>query len=243
MNEDKDSRLARWSRRKLAARHGRAEEADYGSDEEIVDVPTDDALPACAFPEESASESSGPAEPLPRIEDLTAESDLTAFLKKGVPTALKSAALRKMWSIDPRIRDYVGPAEYAWDFNQPGSMAGFGPLDAKETVVGFLSRTTESVAQMVEKVAEPRAAESSAEATIERPADTPQSAGVSRAAPPVAQRPEPVAAQPFAHTIATARPFHSPLHAVETPGSLSDDRSDPEAELPARPRHGGALPR
>ena len=82
-----------------------------------------------------------PAEPLPRLEDLTAESDLSAFLRKGVPKALKSAALRKMWSLDPAIRDYIGPSEYAWDFNQPGSMAGFGPLDdAGEHVAEFLSR-------------------------------------------------------------------------------------------------------
>ncbi len=63
-------------------------------------------------------------EPLPHLEDLTAESDVAAFLKKGVPLALKHAALRKAWSLDPGIRDFVGPSEYAWDFNKPGSMGG-----------------------------------------------------------------------------------------------------------------------
>src|SRR5690606_1128964 len=88
-------------------------------------------------PGPAQTETDEPAEPLPRVEDLTAASDLSAFLRKGVPMALKSAAMRKMWSLDPNIRDHVGLSEYAWDFNQPGSMAGFGPLDAKETVVGF----------------------------------------------------------------------------------------------------------
>ncbi|TIU06806.1 MAG: DUF3306 domain-containing protein, partial [Mesorhizobium sp.] len=53
-------------------------------------------------------------EPLPRVEDLTAESDLSAFLRKGVPKMLKRAALRRMWSLDPAIRDHIGPSEYAW---------------------------------------------------------------------------------------------------------------------------------
>ncbi|TJW63467.1 MAG: DUF3306 domain-containing protein, partial [Mesorhizobium sp.] len=91
--------------------------------------------PAIVEPEGAQS-----AEPLPRIEDLTAESDLSAFLRKGVPKMLKRAALRKMWSLDPTIRNYIGPSEYGWDFNEPGSMAGFGPLKASSgPVVDFLS--------------------------------------------------------------------------------------------------------
>ena len=78
-----------------------------------------------------------PAEPLPSLEDLTADSDLSAFLREGVPAALKNAAMRKMWSLDPAIRDYIGPSEYAWDFNQPGSMAGFGPLEREQVGRGF----------------------------------------------------------------------------------------------------------
>jgi hypothetical protein len=64
------------------------------------------------------------AEPLPRLEDLTPESDLSAFLRKGVPEALKLAALRRMRSLDPAIRDYVGPADYRCDFNDPSAKAG-----------------------------------------------------------------------------------------------------------------------
>jgi hypothetical protein len=33
---------------------------------------------------------------------------------------------------DPSVRGYVGLAAYAWDFNEPDSMAGFGPLSAEE---------------------------------------------------------------------------------------------------------------
>src|SRR3546814_7221733 len=81
-----------------------------------------------------------PPGPLPSLENLTAESDLTAFLREGVPESLKKAALRKMWLLDPAIRDHVGLAECTWDFNRPGSIPGFGPIGATAFEPGFFSR-------------------------------------------------------------------------------------------------------
>ncbi|RWP42440.1 MAG: DUF3306 domain-containing protein [Mesorhizobium sp.] len=139
MSAGSDNVFARWSRLKQAARYSSTAgpQNDQLSPDEVA-VPADTGkqlAPAIVEPE--AAE---PAEPLPRVEDLTAQSDLSAFLRKGVPKMLKRAALRKMWSLDPAIRDHVGPSEYAWDFNKPGSMAGFGPLRASsEPVVDFLS--------------------------------------------------------------------------------------------------------
>ncbi|RWP69970.1 DUF3306 domain-containing protein [Mesorhizobium sp.] len=139
MSAGSDNVFARWSRLKQAARYSSTAgpQNDQLSPDEVA-VPADTGkqlAPAIVEPE--AAE---PAEPLPRVEDLTAQSDLSAFLRKGVPKMLKRAALRKMWSLDPAIRDHVGPSEYAWDFNNPGSMAGFGPLKASsEPVVDFLS--------------------------------------------------------------------------------------------------------
>src|SRR3546814_13556309 len=52
-----------------------------------------------------------PPGPLPSLENLTAESDLTAFIREGVPESLKKAALRKMWLLEQAIRDHVGLAE------------------------------------------------------------------------------------------------------------------------------------
>jgi hypothetical protein len=65
---------------------------------------------------------------LPSIESITAETDIRAFLAPGVPAETARAALRRAWSADPAIRDFVGLAEYAWDFTKPDSMPGFGPL-------------------------------------------------------------------------------------------------------------------
>src|SRR5690606_10207509 len=133
-----DNILTRWSRRKLARRLDEAPVTDE-VEQEPGEIATADGAPVSesGLPETETEELDAElVESLPRVEDLTAESDITAFLKKGVPAALKRAALRRVWSLDPGIRDYVGPSEYAWDFNQPGSMAGFGPLDAKKAVVG-----------------------------------------------------------------------------------------------------------
>src|SRR3546814_4122009 len=64
----------------------------------------------------------------------------TTLFRSGVPESLKKAALRKMWSLDPAIRDHVGLAECAWDFNRPGSIPGFGPIGATPFAPGFFSR-------------------------------------------------------------------------------------------------------
>ncbi len=57
---------------------------------------------------------------LPPLESLGPDSDYTVFLKKGVPEALRLAALRKAWASDPFIRDFRSPAiDYGWDFTTP----------------------------------------------------------------------------------------------------------------------------
>jgi hypothetical protein len=66
---------------------------------------------------------------VPPIESIAADSDIRAFLAPGVPPELTRAALRRAWTADPDIRNFVGLADYDWDFNAPGSMAGFGSLE------------------------------------------------------------------------------------------------------------------
>src|SRR5690606_19004015 len=193
MSSGNENPFARWSRRKRAALSDEAHaapETKEAGDEAAAhgDVDASPQQPEPAQPEAAEAQAADPAEPLPRLEDLTAESDLTAFLKKGVPLALKSAALRKMWSLDPGIRDYVGPSEYAWDFNQPGSMAGFGPLDAKETVVDFLSKTVRAL----EPDAEPTVADEPSGAGSEQPATVPPNTVTEAERPEPAQVPEPL---------------------------------------------------
>ena len=77
---------------------------------------------------------SGEREPLPPIESIDAGTDVSAFLRPGVPAELTQAALRRAWVTDPAIRDFVGLAENAWDFNAPGGVPGFEPLRAIDDV-------------------------------------------------------------------------------------------------------------
>ena len=116
--------LSRWSRRKLEVK--RAEEtAPADAPEAGPDAApgAEELSPGELSPEELAA--------LPPVESLTAQSDIAAFLRKGVPQALRNAALRRAWALDPEIRDYIGDArDYAYDWNVPGGVPGTGPLDA-----------------------------------------------------------------------------------------------------------------
>jgi hypothetical protein len=126
MSEADDNFLTRWTRRKHAVEAaeatGEASGAIVGNATQLPIEPDAEPSPAA----DAENEESENSELLPRIEDLTPQSDLSAFLRKGVPDALKKAALRRMWSLDPAIRDYIGPSEYAWDFNNPASHQGDG---------------------------------------------------------------------------------------------------------------------
>jgi hypothetical protein len=235
-----DNILARWSRRKLATRLDEAP-APHEAEQEPDEIAAADDAPVLApSPSETEAEEldAEVVEPLPRVEDLTAESDVTAFLKKGVPMALKQAALRRIWSLDPGIRDYVGPSEYAWDFNQPGSMAGFGPLDAKEAVVGFLSKA----ARAIDSVAQPLEAEPTVDPLQDQPGD----------AAPTGDEPE---ASPAEGSPTDEIPGAEPLPVVAgadvslsveggaRPPLQDGSRSFQLPEPFASPRHGGAMPR
>jgi hypothetical protein len=89
-------------------------------------------------PQDAASGKPGESEHLfdltrlPAIESITAQTDISGFLAPGVPAELTRAALRRAFSADPSIRDFIGPSENAWDFNAPDAMGGFGPLEMTE---------------------------------------------------------------------------------------------------------------
>ena len=76
---------------------------------------------------------------MPPIEAIGADTDISAFLRKGVPSALRHAALRRVWSADPAIRDFVGPNENFWDAAGPDGIPGFGDLDPNLDVKRMVS--------------------------------------------------------------------------------------------------------
>jgi hypothetical protein len=116
--EGREGFLSRWSRRKRA---GGEPEPTPAEDAAAPDADPPSAAPAraaCPIPNMPEIDLSA----LPRIEELTAESDFSLFLRPGVPGTLRNAALRRMWTLDPGIRDYIGPVDYQWDFNTPGGL-------------------------------------------------------------------------------------------------------------------------
>jgi hypothetical protein len=114
--------LTRWSRRKL-----------------VVEEPAPPAAAEAAPPKpaegEEGAANAAPAEPafdpasLPSLDSIGAETDITAFLKQGVPGDLRLAALRRAWTTDPAIRNFKGLAENDWDFTVPNAEMGFGEID------------------------------------------------------------------------------------------------------------------
>jgi len=72
---------------------------------------------------------------------LTETTDITVFLRKGVPESLRNAALRKAWALDPAIRNYVNPAlDYAYDWNTPGGVPGSSEIGAGMDVARLVSQ-------------------------------------------------------------------------------------------------------
>lgn len=149
MSKEDEGFLNRWSRRKQEAAKDTAETVAQKS-EDVTPAGEQAAIPEPAEEEFDVSK-------LPPIESITAGTDIRAFLSKGVPAALTQAALRRAWSADPAIRDYIGLSEYSWDFNSPG-IDGFGPLDpglnVQEMVADVFGKVKQAVTD-TEALADP----------------------------------------------------------------------------------------
>ncbi|MBY0531701.1 MAG: DUF3306 domain-containing protein [Xanthobacteraceae bacterium] len=140
MSSEEEGFLNRWSRRKQEAAK-EAVETELEAAKESAPAEPDAAAIETAEEEFDVSK-------LPPIDSITAGTDIRAFLSKGVPAALTQAALRRAWSADPAIRDYIGLSEYSWDFNSPG-IDGFGPLDPSINVPEMVADVFGKVKQAV----------------------------------------------------------------------------------------------
>jgi hypothetical protein len=155
-----DNFVARWSRMKReAAAQSKAETPAPKPREARGEQPAKPLDDVHAKPEP-------PFDPatLPPIDSIVAGSDIRAFLQKGVPAELTNAALRRAWTSDPAIRDFIGLAENQWDFTDPAGIPGFGPLEASD-------RVHDLVAQAMGKLPEADAAGLSEESRGAVPSD------------------------------------------------------------------------
>jgi Protein of unknown function (DUF3306) len=142
--DDGKSFLSRWSQRKQGAKQPER------------DSPVADADASSAPVAESKAEPEFDLSSLPKLEDLTATTDITAFLRKGVPESLRNAALRKSWALDPAIRNYVNPAlDYAYDWNTPGGVPGSSEIGAGMDVARLVSQIMGGGESIVEAAPSP----------------------------------------------------------------------------------------
>src|SRR5687768_5165588 len=111
---DSEGFLTRWSRCKREVAEGKAVACEDGTPRADVEQATPLAIP----PSHAGEGKEGAFDPasLPPIDSITADTDLSAFFKPGVPAELVRAALRRAWTSGPKIRDFVGLSENSWDF-------------------------------------------------------------------------------------------------------------------------------
>jgi hypothetical protein len=145
--------LARWSRRKRAGADPVEEPAANDATVEKKEQPTDEQVSAKQAPAAVETPAVDLSQ-LPAIESIVAGTDIRPFLAPGVPAELTRAALRRAWTTDPGIRDFIGLSENAWDFTKAGP-AGFGPLlpidDVKKLVAEIFSHREETESREPER--------------------------------------------------------------------------------------------
>lgn len=225
MTIDRAGFLRRWSERKLAAKAEAQETA-----------PADgaDAKPDAAPPIEPFDPAS-----LPSIESLTADSDYTAFLRPGVPSALTNAALRQAWLSDPLISTFKEMADYDWDFNAPG----YGALLPTDDVQALLSRVINRPEPDPEPEPQPATSPETAPGTAPGtgPGTGPEGPTAIAEAPDDAGQGEIIVA-PRPAALATDSVGDNQIAALQHDGNSKEALAKPSEPVLRRPRHGGALP-
>jgi uncharacterized protein DUF3306 len=210
---DPEDILARWSRRKAAAR----------ASPQPTEAPAPDNAPSDGTAA-AAAETPPPFDlaSLPSIESIGAETDLRVFLAKGVPADLTRAALRRAWSADPAIRDFIGLSENSWDFNDPGAMDGFGSLEPEQV--------RKILAQMLDAARTPEAPVQPRDPFPDEKKDigTDGNSGAPQKMP-----------------VTTAAAPHGLGASTRSETAKSETPAQPESDdtTPPRRRHGGATPR
>ena len=133
---DHENPLTRWSRRKIDARTSEGDAGIAPHDSEAFATRTGVAQPSDIPPPFDLAS-------LPTLDSISGKTDLRAFFDKGVPAELTVAALRRGWSADLAIRDFIGLSENSWDFNDPGGIPGFGTLEP-EQIQRLLAQLTDA---------------------------------------------------------------------------------------------------
>lgn len=206
--------LSRWSRRKQAARDARLAPDDAASP-----PPAAEPAPAAQSPDEL---------PLPSLDDITPGADVKAFFAPHVPEALRKAALRKLWTTDPIIKDFIEIAENQYDFANPDSIPGWSSTLPELDVQRILGRMLAGASQPQDEEANGAPGATAAAAEPD-------------AAPGSAETGSKIDLTPASSTFVQ---HVSEADGRAVPSDVAAQNTQAESEVSALPRrrHGGALP-
>jgi hypothetical protein len=246
--------LSRWSRRKQDAKHDSDTQSDAPSVERgpsvEPDAQTSGTEPLETQPRGARAEASGAEAPerdakseglpvpqvdlssLPPIESIGAGTDIGAFLRKGVPLELTRAALRRAWTTDPNIRDFIGIAENQWDFATGSDIPGFGPLEASD-----------DIRRMVEELFQKKLPDAEAAPSALSQLQTGEGAETSRNEADLATgAPSSVVPPPPNSALQESESQVSDADNKEVNIATQQSEQQPDRALPAKRMHGRALP-
>lgn len=220
--------LTRWSRRKREPE----EQPAVAASEATPQKPVEEGQGV----EKQGAEGVKPVDPapafdpatLPSLDSIGEKTDISVFLKAGVPGDLRLAALRRAWVTDPAIRDFKGLAENDWDFTMPNETMGFGTIDPGFDTKKMLSEVFGET---------PRTAAPAQEA----PAEVEKTASTLNAAPTPVQR-RAVGSIDTSLTVEASASEVELVHRNKDVAAQSDDRAPDDAPIARRRPQGGALP-
>lgn len=218
--------LSRWVRLKRQAADPVKPQSDETAPSTDAEASRGDAgTPGAPVP---VADTAAELPELPTIESITSTTDIRGFLAPGVPAELTRDALRRAWSADPAIRDFIGLAENQWDFTAPNAIPGFGPLSPFD-----------DVAKMVERIFGHTAPEPPAEAVADPAGNQqnplPKSDAVVDDGPTGRAEDRPL--DQFKNVTTQARVENTALQ-----HDADNQQTIEVTDRPIRRRHGGALP-
>lgn len=247
--------LARWSRRKQETERkvdetstdprpveARDDAPGVASDDITKEIWSDTNAPKSELDVAAKAAPIEAAEPvfdistLPSLDAIDKSTDITPFLQKGVPLHLSREALRRAWTADPAIRDFIEVAENQWDFATGSDIPGFGPLEPTDDVAKLVAEVFNGRPSALFDELVPASADPS-------PLDSVESDVVSAEVESAIPSSESAALE--AETVSAEMPIVEDgniLRREEENAALQQKQQNSPADVPIRRLHGRALP-
>ena len=240
-NDADEPFLSRWSRRK---REAVVVPPEPGSNDGAAPVVVEaEAAAGAQHGKEDGAEPELDVSKLPPVEELTESSDISAFLDRRVPAALRNAALGRMWTLDPTIRDFIEVAENQWNWNVPGGAPFYCEIEPGSRIVADAADAVTRGSTAPSSVGSSDAAlpDTASNVDTHRIDSTVADDAALRHRQPSEQPSEMADAQDMSRSDNTGQPADAPAvsEAVAAQYKSADERGE---RAPSGRRHGGALP-